>query len=108
MSQITIDDTARVVCGVGRVPLRGRDGSVRAWAEVDAEDLARVATFRWHLHSGRPCRNVGTRHLKETLADFVLGIPQGSAIGVVTADGDPLNCRRDNLVLNKRLLLAAL
>lgn len=35
--------------GVGFVPLHAGDGSVRAWAMVDLQDLPDVARFNWHL-----------------------------------------------------------
>ena len=101
-------DQPHVMGEIGYVPLRARDGTVKAWALVDVDDMAAVAEHRWHLHAGRPCRNVGERHDKETLAQRVLGVPPRLGVGIVHLDGNPLNCCRANLALNKRCLVRAL
>src|SRR4051794_10009663 len=33
------------------IPLRGRDGTVRAWTLVDQDDAPVVLAYRWHLDS---------------------------------------------------------
>lgn len=80
------------------IPLRARDGSIRATALVDDEDVA-LAERRWFLHSaGYAAANVtrGGRKSMLLLHRAVLGMKPGDG-GVDHIDGDRLNCRRVNL-----------
>jgi hypothetical protein len=88
----------------GKVPLRRRDGSVRAYALVDAADYEVVNRHRWNVGStpGKPLRASrlkGSRpsRRKVQLAREILGLPLGRYPEVDHINGDTLDCRRSNL-----------
>lgn len=78
-----------------RIPLRGRDGTVRAHALVDDEDYDALAVFTWHLSvrgyaarsTPRPSRRTVLMH-RQLLPDAAI---------VDHANGDRLDNRRINL-----------
>jgi hypothetical protein len=84
-----------------RIPLRARDGSVRAYAIVDAADAAWVNQWRWSLNTG------GYVHRKEQrggeqstiwLHRELLGLPRARDDREGDhKDRDKLNCQRSNL-----------
>lgn len=75
------------------IPLRRRDGTVRAVAVVDDED-AELARLRWSLGgNGYVLRREGRRFVY--LHRAIMGHPEG--LEVDHEDGDPLNCCRSNL-----------
>jgi len=82
------------------IPLRRRDGSLRAHAVIDAED-AHLAVHRWHLHcNGYAARTLwlpGGKRRAVLLHRAILGLTFGDGVEVDHIDGDPLNCRRSNL-----------
>src|SRR5690348_7035928 len=86
------DDTARI-------PLRARDGSIRAHVIVDASDAAWVNQWRWSLSGGYAYRTATINGRKETvwLHRALLGCIQRDGIEVDHIDRDRLNCRRHNL-----------
>lgn len=74
-----------------QIPLRARDGTVRAYAVVDDEDFARLGHLRWHLMGeGYAARDVGRRklYLHREVVD---------GAEVDHKDGNKLDCRRSNL-----------
>ncbi len=82
-----------------RIPLRNRDGSVRAYAIVDAADAEWANLWRWTLCAGRAARGVrvnGTLR-KVYLHRLLLGLTWGDGIEGDHIDRNPLNCRRSNL-----------
>lgn len=82
------------------IPLRARDGSVRALAVVDDADFEHVSRWRWCLsRGGYPRRgfSVGggkVRHV--ALHRELMGEPPAGMV-VDHIDRDPLNNRRENL-----------
>ena len=86
--------------GAVRIPLRASDGTVRAYAIVDAADAAWVNQWRWSLGKGYAARSQSHdgRRVRVYLHRELLGLPrvtdgrQGDHI-----DRDKLNCRRVNL-----------
>lgn len=80
-----------------RIPLRARDGSVRACALVDDEDYAWLNQWRWALHTEgyvqRTQRHRGARSLI-LMHRLIMGEPPEQ---VDHEDGNRLNNRRDNL-----------
>lgn len=79
------------------IPLRRRDGTVRAWAFVDDEDFERFGGLRWSLHSeGYAYRAVpggGT----ELLHRAIMGLVRGDGLEVDHRNRDRLDCQRGNL-----------
>lgn len=82
------------------IPLRRRDGSIRAHAVIDVED-EHLAVYRWCMHV---C-GYATRHLRlpdgqktaVLLHRAVLGLVPGDGVQGDHIDRDRLNCRRSNL-----------
>lgn len=81
-----------------RIPLRARDGSVRAYATVDA-DADWVNQWRWTLSNGYACRwaRQSGRRLTLPLHRELLGLYRGDHLQGDHIDRDRLNCRRSNL-----------
>jgi hypothetical protein len=75
-----------------------RGGSVCAYALVDA-DLAELAGFTWYVNAvlGSIFRVERDPRRTVYLAREVLGLEVGERKRVVFANGDPLDCRRQNL-----------
>lgn len=85
--------------GAVRLPLRARDGSVRAYAIVDAADAPVVSQYRWHFERRYAVRDVGGRRQKRKiyLHRQILGLVPGDGLEGDHRDRDRLNCRRSNL-----------
>lgn len=67
-----------------QVPLKRRDGSIRAYALVDDEDFAAVSRWSWHLSKrGYPERSTKRRgrHVKVKMHRFLLGLTDPSSEG---------------------------
>jgi hypothetical protein len=83
------------------VPLRRRDGTIRAVALIDAADAERVLAHRWCLDgAGYATRNVQLPNGKRTmllLHRFLLGLEHGDPREVDHENRNPLDCRRSNL-----------
>jgi hypothetical protein len=83
-----------------RIPLRRRDGSVRAYAIVDAADADWVNQWHWSFSDGYAVRNAtsspGEHHLLGMHRDL-MGIGYGDVRDVDHKDRDRLNNRRSNL-----------
>jgi hypothetical protein len=87
---------------MARIPLRRRDGSIRAYAIVDDADYAELAQHRWHLTPyGYAARDIGGRahkrkiYMHRQIAGLDFGDPR-------EADHDNLNRlddRRSNLIV---------
>ena len=87
-----------------RIPLRARDGSIRAYVLVDAADYEAISRYRWHIVNGRLPRprvsryegtSPGRKRLQ--LSRELLGLPPGRYPEVDHVNGDTLDCRRANL-----------
>lgn len=85
--------------GSVRIPLRARDGSVRAYAIVDAADAEFANQWRWCLNDGYAvCRTHSAR-----LHRVLLGLTHGDGL-----EGDHINRDRlDNRRANLRVLTKA-
>lgn len=92
------DDTAPegAVC----IPLRARDGSVRAYALVDPADADFVNRWHWSLHRG----GYAVRHQMIDgvqraflLHREILGMVRGDGLEGDHMNHDRLDCRRSNL-----------
>ena len=83
-----------------RIPLRARDGSVRAWAIVDRED-ADLAELRWSYLSqfGYAVRTSGvvSVYLHRVILGRAIGHNPLSGERCDHVNGDGLDNRRDNL-----------
>lgn len=82
-----------------RIPLRRRDGTIKAHAIIDVED-AHLAVHRWHLSGGyakRSLHHAGGRQQTVWLHRAILGLTPGDGVEVDHIDGNGLNCRRENL-----------
>lgn len=83
---------------IARVPLCSQDGSIRAYALIDAVDAKWVGQWRWHLSTDGYAHRNGDGKESIPLHREVLGLPR-------VFDGregdhknhDRLNCCRDNL-----------
>lgn len=86
---------------VVEVPLRARDGTIRAYALIDAADAERVLAHRWCLgtdgYARRQVPFAGRRQTAWALHRFVMDIAPLDPRRVGHKDRDPLNCRRANL-----------
>lgn len=82
------------------LPLHARDGTIRAFATVDAEDHERLKGFRWKLANGYATRNVKLPtggHTTAQLHREIMGLQPGDRRQVDHRDLKPLNCVRSNL-----------
>lgn len=84
------------------LPLRRRDGSIHAYAIIDAgEDADRLAALRWHLSSwGYARRSIAlpnNRFKSVALHRDVMGLTSDDPRRVDHINGDPLDNRRANL-----------
>lgn len=80
-----------------RIPLRARDGSVRAYATVDDGDYEWLSQWPWHLRDGYAVRTVYLgrgRMTTEAMHALVAG-----GRGPDHRNGDKLDNRRENLRL---------
>lgn len=76
-----------------QIPLRARDGSIRAYAIVDAADADAVNAYGpWSL-----TRNGYVAHGSTYLHRFLLGLRSANRFEVDHIDHDRKNCRRVNL-----------
>lgn len=92
------------------IPIRGRNGEVRAVAIVSPEDYERLAQRSWHLVQTSTCQYA---RRWERLADGseryiwmhreIMGAPHGDrSIEIDHVDGDGLNNQRSNLLFSDR------
>lgn len=84
-----------------RIPLRARDGSVRAWAIVDRED-ADLAGESWYLNTnGYTRRRMGPDRIGEYLHRVILSRIEGRMLKANEqcdhANGERMDNRRSNL-----------
>lgn len=90
------------------IPLRRRDGTLRAHAIIDAAD-AHLTKYRWCLHNmGYAVRNVcvdGTTSVV-LLHRSVLGLTPGDGLQADHKNRDKLDCRRSNLRVGTHALNA--
>lgn len=77
------------------LPLRARNGTVRAWAIVDAADWPIVSQHRWNYDGRYAGASIGGRRVR--LHRFLMGEPPQPGLEVDHRDRDPLNNRRQNL-----------
>jgi hypothetical protein len=87
-----------------RIPLRARDGSVRAYALVDAADAEWANQWKWHLTDkgyARRSEYMGGGRRGTTKSYFlhreILGLTHGDGADGDHIDLNKLNCRRSNL-----------
>jgi len=93
------------VIETARIPLRARNGVVRAYAVVDVTDLPRLEGFSWSLDShGYAGRSVhwrdasGKRHSRRVgMHRAILGLRPGDGKTVDHINHDKLDNRRSNL-----------
>lgn len=82
------------------LPLRARDGSVRAWTRVDAADAPMLAQWRWSLHSNGYVYRLETvdgRKHAVRLHRLLLGLSRGDDRQADHVNRDRLDNRRANL-----------
>lgn len=82
------------------IPLRARDGSIRAYAVVDAADAEWVNRWRWSLSADGYAYRVTTadgRKRKVRLHRVILGLTRGDGYDGDHINRDRLNNRRSNL-----------
>jgi hypothetical protein len=77
-----------------RIPLRARDGRVRAYALVDDGDYEELSRHRWHLNTNGYARRAeyGRVTRRIYMHQQVMGL-----VGIDHADGNRLNNQRSNL-----------
>lgn len=82
-----------------RIPLRARDGSVRAYTVVDSADADWVSQFRWYLDRGYALRHAlaDGRSYPLSLQRALLGMARGDKGEVDHINRDRLDNRRSNL-----------
>ena len=78
-----------------KLPLRWRDGTIRAYALVDEEDHERLGHHHWRLAKGYVCRTIDGSTIIQ-LHREILGLKRGDP-DVDHENGDPLDNRRANL-----------
>lgn len=91
------DDTAPD--GAVLIPLRARNGSIRAYAIVDAADADWVNRYRWALSGGYAFRTTQVDGRKRTLwlHREILGLTSGDGLSGDHKNRDRLDNRRSNL-----------
>lgn len=86
--------------GVSKIPLRARDGSIRAYAFVDLDDIHRVNRHRWSWHStGGAVSQINNKQIH--LARFILGIIDEKDLFPVYQNKNKLDCRKENLCVRR-------
>lgn len=81
---------------MAKIPLRRRDGTVRAWTIVDDADLGWLNQWNWRLHSkGYAAREESGRTI--LMHRLILGLQHGDPTQGDHWDRDRLNNRRRNL-----------
>lgn len=88
-----------------RIPLRARDGSVRAYAVVDAVDADWVNQWRWSLDTSGYAKRVVylgggakvARYRTLRLHREILNLSDWDGVDVDHINRDRLDCRRSNL-----------
>lgn len=83
-----------------RVPLRARDGSVRAYALVDATDAEWVNQWRWYFdgkYVSRSTKRNGGAQKKIRLHRILLGMIDGDGLEGDHINRNRMDNRRDNL-----------
>lgn len=85
---------------IAHIPLRARDGSIRAYATIDADDLPLVSPWRWSIAAGRYAhrsfRNNGKSEIV-FLHRMLMGLSRGDKRQVDHINRNTLDCRRANL-----------
>lgn len=82
---------------VVEVPLRRRDGSVKAVAIIDGSDWPAVSQHRWYLSDEYPQAYIRGLGRKMRLHRFLMGEPPQSGLMVDHRNQNPLDNRRCNL-----------
>lgn len=82
-----------------RIPLRARDGSVRAYALIDASDAEWANQWYWSLNRYYAARLGGPTGKRRViyLHRELLGLTHGDGIEGDHINRDKLDCRRSNL-----------
>lgn len=84
-----------------RIHLCARDGSLLAYALIDAVDIPLVSTRRWFLNNGyavsSQIRENGKRLGRLRLHRVILGLVPGDGFDGDHINRDKLDCRRSNL-----------
>lgn len=94
-----MQDDSTLPEGAVRVPLRRRDGSIRAYAIVDAIDAEWVLRWRWCLCDGyaRRLELIGGKWTPVRLHRAILGLAPDDEREGDHINRDRLDCRRSNL-----------
>lgn len=82
------------------IPLRRKDGTVKAYALVDADDYERVRGFRWYQAAIGYCVAAAAKGRgapKAYLHRVILGLTPGDGLEVDHINRNRLDCRRSNL-----------
>lgn len=84
------------------IPLRAKDGTIRAYAMVDAQDLPSLSRYRWSFagkgYVGRRDYSLGRNNGRaEKIHRTILGLDWGDKRTVDHINHDPLDNRRSNL-----------
>lgn len=82
------------------IPLRARDGSVRAYAIVDAADADWINQWKWHLDVdgyARRSQKINGKWQTLLMHRELLGLTQGDGLEGDHIDRNTLNDRRNNL-----------
>lgn len=83
--------------GIVGIPLWARDGSVRAWAIVDADSADDLAVLRWHVTPyGYACSRFSASEYLY-MHRVVLDLGYGDPLQADHINGDRLDNRRSNL-----------
>lgn len=85
------------------IPLRRRDGTIRAHALIDDEDH-QWAQHKWYLANGYARRDITVdgKTIRQYLHRELMGLVPGDGIEGDHRNGNRLDCRRKNLRLSTR------
>lgn len=85
------------------IPLLARDGAVKAWSLVDADDFEWLIRWTWRLHAqgyafrGRKVGGRGGQYVTFLMHRVIMDLPHGCDYEVDHINGCKLDNRRSNL-----------
>ena len=77
-----------------RIPLRARDGSIRAYALIDADDLQKIEKHRWHIAGGYAALTVVPEGMEVVTVEYKINFLSSYQGGEIRATGKVVKAGR--------------